>query len=152
MAVIVKESCGFKRHQTTGCSEKSAMDNSLELLSRCWPPDRVVQIHAGHSIAFKPEICFCTLWPCDLDFWPLTFWPNIKCRALWQVWWLIDCSFSLFGSIARTHRHTYADATAADRRMNASLARLSSAWVITVISRAAGIHTTYVKHGLTSVR
>jgi len=47
------------------------------------------------------EICFCTLWPCDLDLW-----PNVKWVAMThdgQVGKFGDCSFSRFGSIMRTH-------------------------------------------------
>ena len=69
----------------------------------------------------SPEICFCTLFPETL-----TFWPNIKWVATSQ-----DCckfgncivSAVLVLSCRQTHRQT---------QMNALLRRLSSAWVITV--------------------
>jgi len=58
---------------------------------------------------------FCTLWPCDLDLWPLTFWTNINWwvrysdgQFLCQVSWLYFPAISVL-SCKHTHTHTHID-------------------------------------------
>jgi len=75
-----------------------------------------VQTHAGH---------FCTLWPCDLDLWPIDI--HITCRiseghSVYQVWWLQDHSFLSYAADKHTDAHR-------QTQLNALLPRLSSAWV-----------------------
>jgi len=69
--------------------------------------------------------CFCTLWPCDLDLWPfdLILFDRRGLVTDYPYGKIGDCSFSRFGLIMRTDRHTQTG-------MNALLTRLPSAWVI----------------------
>jgi len=80
-----------------------------------------------HSIECKltpdtqsSSICFCTLWPCDLDLWPLN--PK-TILGLLLGYLSLNTLRSFVWVLLRTNIHTHTP-------LNAFLPRLSSAWVI----------------------
>jgi len=114
------------------CQEATLVARSLIRLRHS-----LYKLDNGHSVECKltpttrsPEICFRTLWPCDLDLW-----PNIKRVArthdglsLWQVWWLYFQPFWFY----RADRQT-------DKQTQTLLPRLSLAWCTKFKAPYAGV-------------
>jgi len=83
----------------------------------------------------------CTLWPCDLYLWPFDL-ILIGGRGIVMDYPCAkfgDFSFSRFGFIVRTDKHTD---TESQTPLNALLPRLSEAWVIT-IQRCPHVFSTF---------